>query len=73
MGVNFDQNEKQDSERPQRWAAITEKGQGDPNYGEKPDRHSNIHYEMQKENGGYTVAVNPAKSWLLPFSQMNNP
>jgi len=70
-GIEPDENEKKQCKRPKRRSTVAKKGQRYPNNRGQTYRHTNIYSEMKKQDSGYTISINPAKSGPISFSQIN--
>lgn len=66
--IEFDGDEKEEREGKQRRPAIAEERQGNAYHGHEADGHAYINEYVEKEDGGHSVAIDPAERLLLSLS-----
>ncbi len=68
-----DQDKQHDTKGEQGSPSIADEGQGDPNYGRQPYRHTNVDDYMEEKHAGYTIGITSAKYASLSFGDRHDP
>jgi hypothetical protein len=71
-GVDAEEDEEEEGEAPERRAPVTEEGQGDPNHGDEPQHHPDIDEEMEEEDRGHTIAIDPPELRHLALGECDD-
>jgi hypothetical protein len=69
VGIEADENKKQDGETEQRGAPVTEKRQRDPDHRQQAQRHSDIDGEVKEQDRCHTVAIDSVELVPLAFGK----
>ena len=63
--VHPDQDKEQEGEAPERRAPIAEEGERDADHGDKPQHHPYIDKEVEEQDRGHTIPVDPTEARYL--------
>ena len=60
--IDPDQDKEEEGEAPERRAPIAEEGQRDPNHRDEPQHHTYIDEEVEEQDRGHTIAIDPTEA-----------
>jgi hypothetical protein len=72
VGIQLQQNKKQNCKAPQGRSSITEEGKRDAYYREQANGHTDIHGKVEEKYAHYAVTISTGKPALLAFGNKDD-